>query len=156
IKSKYVREIADILIEYITLFGPFSELLSDQGKEFNNQIIEQLKNSLGFIHIVTSAYNPRTNGKTERFNQTFIESLTKHADSDRKNWPKFLPFVLMTYRSRVHTVTGYTQFELMFGRKMLPFKDWANSENEVGDILERANEIKHLFDYTHPKAIESI
>ncbi|CAF0927220.1 unnamed protein product [Brachionus calyciflorus] len=34
IKSKSAKEKAEILIEYITLFGPFSELLSDQGREF--------------------------------------------------------------------------------------------------------------------------
>ncbi|CAF0805132.1 unnamed protein product [Brachionus calyciflorus] len=34
IKSKSDKEIADILKEYLSLFGPFSELLSDQGKEF--------------------------------------------------------------------------------------------------------------------------
>ena len=33
-----------------------------------------LINSLGVVHKVTSAYNPRLNGMTERFNQTFIES----------------------------------------------------------------------------------
>ncbi|CAF1154641.1 unnamed protein product, partial [Brachionus calyciflorus] len=77
-KSKSAKEIADILIEYISIFGPFS----DQGKEFLNQIMKELKNNLGFEHIVTSAYNPRTNGKTERFNQTLIESLRKHSEAD--------------------------------------------------------------------------
>ncbi|CAF0965976.1 unnamed protein product [Brachionus calyciflorus] len=62
IKRKSAKEKADILIEYISLFGPFSELLSDQGKEFLNNIMSELKNRLGFVHIVTSAYNPRTNG----------------------------------------------------------------------------------------------
>ncbi|CAF0957951.1 unnamed protein product [Brachionus calyciflorus] len=110
IKSKAAREIADILIEYISIFGPFSELLSDQG----------------FVHIITSAYNPRNNG---RFNQTLIESLRKYSESDRNKWLKYLPFVLLAYRTRIHTTTGFTPFELMFGKKMLPFKDWTSSEN---------------------------
>ncbi|CAF0754829.1 unnamed protein product [Brachionus calyciflorus] len=58
------KEKAEILSEYITLFGPFSELLSEQGREFLNKIMSELRKNLGFLHIVTSAYNPRTNGKT--------------------------------------------------------------------------------------------
>ncbi|CAF0845906.1 unnamed protein product [Brachionus calyciflorus] len=131
IKSKSAKEIAEILSEYITLLGQFSELLSYQGREFLNQIMSELRKNLGFVHIVTSAYNPRTNGKTEIFNQTLMESLRKHAEADRKNWPKYLQFVLMAYRSRVHTSTGFTPFELM------------------------AKEIENLFDNLHPKAIES-
>jgi len=109
-------EIASVLIRFISIFGPFEELLSDQGKEFCYQVINRLKNNLGFNHIVTSAYNPRTNGITERFNQTLVEALRKHAEADRKNWPVYLPFVLLAYRSRVHTVTNHTPYELMFVR----------------------------------------
>ncbi|CAF0945051.1 unnamed protein product [Brachionus calyciflorus] len=156
IESKSAREIADILIEYISIFGPFSEILSDQGKEFLNKIKEELKTILGFVHIITSAYNPRTNGKTERFNQTLIESLRKYSESDLKNWPKYLPFVLLAYRTRIHTTYGFTHFELMFGRKMLTFKDWTSSENKVEDVIARTNEIKNLFDYSIPKAVISI
>ncbi|CAF1063155.1 unnamed protein product [Brachionus calyciflorus] len=84
IKSKSAKEIAEILSEYKTLFGPFSELLSDQGREFLNQIMSELRKNLGFLHIVTSTYNPRTNGKTERFNQILMESLRKHAEANQK------------------------------------------------------------------------
>lgn len=36
IKSKYAEEISDVLLEYISIFGPPKIILSDQGKEFNN------------------------------------------------------------------------------------------------------------------------
>ncbi|CAF0805112.1 unnamed protein product [Brachionus calyciflorus] len=96
--------------------------------------MSKLKNRLGFVHIITSAYNPRTNEKTERFNQTLKESLRNHAEADRKNWPRYLSFVLMAYTSRVHTSTGYTPFELMFGRKILHFKDYTSEDNDTEGI----------------------
>ncbi|CAF0850122.1 unnamed protein product [Brachionus calyciflorus] len=92
IKSKTAAEISLVLIEYISIFGPFEELLSDQGSEFCNNILENLKTSLRFCHIVRSAYNPRTNGISERFNQTLIEALRKHAEANTANCSEFLPF----------------------------------------------------------------
>ena len=132
-------------------------LLSDQGKEFCNQILEKLKNNVGFEHIVTSAYNPRTNGMTERLNQTIIESLRKHSENNPEEWPKHLNFVLMAYRTRVHSVTNYTPFELMFGRKMNQFENWTSSnEDEVSAILNRTQEIKEMFENTHSSALANI
>ncbi|CAF1027137.1 unnamed protein product [Brachionus calyciflorus] len=50
-----------------------------------------------------------------------------------------------------------TPFELIYGRKMLPYKDWITEENDVEAILIRTNEIKELFDVTiSTKAIEII
>ena len=67
IKSKEAEEIVPILIKYISIFGPFDELLSDQGKEFCNHLLAKLKEAICFKHITTSANNPRTNGITDRF-----------------------------------------------------------------------------------------
>ena len=156
IKTKEMQEIVAVLIEYISLFGPFDELLSDQGKEFCNILLAQLKNAIGFKHITTSAYNPRTNGITERFNQTLVEALRKQAEADRSNWPKYLPFTLMAYRSRVHSSTNYTPFELMFGRKVNQFLDLQSVESDANAIAERANELKRLVEQTHPEVIERI
>ncbi|CAF0975641.1 unnamed protein product [Brachionus calyciflorus] len=77
---------------------------SDQGRDFVNEIKAQLKNNMGFEDTITSAYNPRTNGLTERLNQTLGESLRKHCESDKENRTKHLDYVLMAYRSRVHSV----------------------------------------------------
>ena len=65
---------------------------------------------------------------------------------------------MFAYRTRVHTTTSYTPFELLFGRKANGFENWSTKKDE-GKILElemRGNEIKTLFEGTHPKAISNI
>ena len=158
IKSKTAEEIASELLLYVSLFGPPKILLSDQGREFCNSVVNQFLVKIGVDHKVTSAYNPRTNGETERFNQTLAESLRKHSENDPNRWTEWIPFVLMAYRSRVHTTTGYTPFELMFGRKMNNFKDWTQIPNrdEVLCINERTTEIRKLIDETQQDAIKII
>ena len=90
IKSKTALEIARILWEYISLFGPPKSILSDQGTEFYNSVVDTLLKLTGIEHKVTSAYNPRTNGSTERFNQALISSLRKHAENNHLHWHLWL------------------------------------------------------------------
>ncbi|RNA32962.1 integrase core domain containing [Brachionus plicatilis] len=90
----------------IGMFGPFEELLSDQGREFCNNVLKSFKN------ITTSAYKPRTNGIKARFNQTLANCLRKHAEANINKWHKFLPFVLIAYQSRVHSAPGHHTFTL--------------------------------------------
>ena len=52
-------------------------MISDQGTEFVNKVKEALFELTGTRHRVTSAYDPQTNGLTERFNQTLQTSLLK-------------------------------------------------------------------------------
>lgn len=146
IKSKAMDEIVPKIWDCIALFGPPKVILTDQGKEFNNQLMTELVNWVGCEHRVTSAYNPRTNGQTERFNQTLMEALRKHAEGNPTNWDKWIPYVLMAYRSRIHTVTKYSPFELMYGRKMNFFEDWNNREtmSEIESLLKRTTEIEDL------------
>ena len=97
IKSKTAEEIAQVLKEYICIFGPPKIILSDCGREFNNEIIDTMLKNLGVVHRVTSSYNPRTNGLTERMNQSLIASLRKHVETDSLNWPLWLDWVLETH-----------------------------------------------------------
>ena len=80
-----------MLLEFFSIFGTAKEILLEQGREFVNDIIAKLKKNMGFEHTITSAYNPRTNGLTERLNQTLVESLRKHCESDKENWPHYVP-----------------------------------------------------------------
>jgi len=158
IRSKTAEEMAEKLFIYISLFGPPKELLSDQGKEFLNQIIENLSKIAGIERRVTSPYNPRTNGLTEKFNHTLVNALRKHAEEDPLNWPSWLPYVLLAYRCRIHTITGQTPFFLMFGREMNEFKTWTVEKTEIEDLelYNRSTEIRQLVQEVHPKTIEKL
>ena len=158
IKTKSMPEMVVCLLHYISVFGPPKQILSDQGNEFCNKLVAKLLNATGVEHKVTSAYNPRTNGMTERFNQTLIESLRKHAEENPFDWDKWIPYVLLAYRSRVHTSTKCTPFELVFGRKMNTFEDWTNTllKDEEAALIQRANEIKHLVEHTQRSAKDNI
>ena len=94
IKSKTAIEIASVLREYICVFGPPKTILSDRGREFNNEIVNTMLKNIGVEHRVTSAYNPRSNGLTERMNQSLITALRKHVESDHLTWPAWLDWVL--------------------------------------------------------------
>ena len=158
IKSKSMIEICEGFFGFICLFGPPKELLSDQGKEFLNKMIENLVKVVGIDHRITSAYHPRTNGLTERFNQRFIRALMKLAEENPICWNKWIPFVLLAYRTRVQKSTKFTPFETMFGRKMNSFIRWDSvpTNNESSEIIKRAFAIKKQFEVTIPKVKENI
>ena len=143
------------LFIYMSIFGPPKVLLSDQGKEFLNQIVNNLATVCGAERRVTSPYKPSTNGLTERFNETLVISLKKHCEDDPKSWDKWIPYVLMAYRTRVHSVTNCTPFQLMFGRPMNKFEDFV-SEKQEKSLEQRAEEIRYQVEEMQPKAINAI
>ena len=158
IKSKNAQEIAEKLFEYISIFGPPKVLLSDQGKEFLNQCLQKLCSLTGIEHRITSAFHPRTNGLTERFNQTLINALRKHCENEPENWNKWLNYVLLAYRSRIHSSTNATPFKLLFGCEMNNFNSWRNDElvDEETSLVKRSFEIKRLIEQQRAEAVANI
>lgn len=72
IRSKSADEIAEKLWVYISIFGPPKELLSDNGKEFLNKVIDRLLAFSGVERRITSKYSPAVNGLTEKMNASFF------------------------------------------------------------------------------------
>ena len=66
-------------------------------------------------HIKTSPYHPQTDGMLERFHSTLIAMLRKSCP-DASDWDSWLPYVCFAYRDVPHSATGFSLFELMFGR----------------------------------------
>lgn len=57
-------------------------------------------------------------------------------DENRENWPDYLPFALMAYRSRVHTSTRLSPYQLAFGKQMNELIDYTKVPDEnVNDEL---------------------
>lgn len=109
------HEVADALLKRIILrFRPPVRLLTDQGKEFVNQTVTAVNNRYGIRHLKTSAFHPRTNGLTERFNRTLCNMLAHYVDSLHSNWDELLPYMQDAYNKSKHETTGYSPYFLMF------------------------------------------
>ena len=110
IRTKSAIEIAQRLKEYICLFGCMKVLLTDFGREFNNELISTMLSNIGVEHKSTTSFNPRCNGLTERLNLTLVTALRKHAESNQNDWPAWLDWVLFAYRTRVHSSTNFCPY----------------------------------------------
>jgi len=74
LKEKTAEDSKHGFIEWFPTYGTRHTIISDRRKEFLNDIITLVCTALGVEHIVSAAYNPRTNGKVERLNQTLINA----------------------------------------------------------------------------------
>ena len=70
---------------------------------------------LGTEKLNTTAYHPECDGMVERFNRTLKAMLRKHAARFGKQWDRFLPQVLWSYRNTPHASTGEKPSFLLFG-----------------------------------------
>ena len=69
------------------------------------------------IHI--SAYHPQSNGLVERGHGPVVNALAKYAHDEQVNWPRYLSLVLWSDRISIRRSTGYSAFELLYGRDCL-------------------------------------
>lgn len=98
------------LCTYPHRFGFCEVVISDQGREFVNQVETELLGLTGTQHRIATAYHPQTNGLTERFNQTLQSALVNDTQSD---WDYHLPAILFAYRTSIQKATKFSPFELM-------------------------------------------
>ena len=103
-------------IGYFGLFSAPAYLVSDQGKAYMGHVITQLCELYGVQKLRTSLYHAQTNGQLEHMNQTIIHMIGKLEDK-KACWSEHLPELLMAYNATRSTVTGYSPFYLLFGRR---------------------------------------
>uniref|UniRef100_A0AAV2LJM4 Integrase catalytic domain-containing protein n=1 Tax=Knipowitschia caucasica TaxID=637954 RepID=A0AAV2LJM4_KNICA len=108
----------------IDLTGPFPKttdgyqhgcpkrILSDQGRDFVNELNDSLCSLLGIERSVTAAYHPQTNGLDEKTNHNIKRALMK---------------------SKVHISTKHTPFQLMYGREAVFPSEVPVDYPQVGD-----------------------
>ena len=111
------RDAADFIMnEFIMVHGTPQRLISDNGVHFNNAMMKNISATLKFIHAFSAVYHPETNGQVERFNSTFCTQLSKYNDEERDDWDDYLSAIVYAYNTSVHSTTGFTPYELAFGR----------------------------------------
>lgn len=129
---------------FISNFGMPSKIHSDQGGNFESDIIKELCKILGIQKSRTTPYHPMGNGATERLNRTLISMLGTLKPEQKADWKKYLPSLVFAYNATIHESTGYSPYELMFGRKpKLPVDTLFESAEETA-VQDTTDYIKDL------------
>ncbi|XP_078666715.1 uncharacterized protein LOC144908750 [Branchiostoma floridae x Branchiostoma belcheri] len=115
-RSVDARRVSEELVKLFARVGIPDEILTDQGTNFMSQLLKELYSSLKIKGIRTSPYHPQTDGLVERFNGTLKSMLKKFVREDPKEWDKLLPYLLFAYREVPQESTGFSPFELLYGR----------------------------------------
>lgn len=115
LKKTDADTVADALCQTFSRFGLPDELLSDRGSNFLSKVVTALLDMLKIVHLRTSPYHPQSNGMLERFHGT-LKAMIRKTCPEPKEWDKWLPYLLFAYREAPHTATGFSPFELLFGR----------------------------------------
>ena len=107
-----------ILDEVIARFGCPLSLHSDQGANFNGELIAELCKLLEIRKTRTSVYHPSGNGQTERFNRTLMRMVKAYLRGEQEDWDLHLGCLAAAYRSSPHDSTGLTPNLMMLGREV--------------------------------------
>ena len=91
-------------------------ILSDNGREFKNQIFDKVMRDLGIKRIFSAPYHPQSNGKLETFHKFLKLTLKKMCAEDQDNWDDYIKQVLGTYRGVPNLTTGESPFFLVYER----------------------------------------
>ena len=91
-------------------------ILSDNGTEFKNNIMDQVVKQLGIERIFSAPYHPQSNRKLEVLHKYLKPTLKKLYENDLSNWDKYINQVLASYRVTPNLATAETPFFLVHGR----------------------------------------
>ncbi|GFG35521.1 hypothetical protein Cfor_01473, partial [Coptotermes formosanus] len=156
ISSKTTPEVIKALIKYFSIYGVPRKISADSGTEFNNAL---LKETLSFykIHLhIGTPHNPNSMGLIERFHSTLLE-IYRLAKYEQKftDAASVITYAIMSYNQTIHSTTGLTPFEVVFGHTDLTSTfDVEFNKNYTQHLLQdHKRRTKFLYEYLTDKII---
>lgn len=110
------ERIAEALLEMFSRVGVPREIVSDRGKSFTSNLMQELGRLLSFRQLPTTPYHPMANGLVERFNGTLKQMVRRMCQECPKQWDRYLAPLLFAYREVPQASLGFSPFDLLYGR----------------------------------------
>jgi hypothetical protein len=116
LKTQTAEETANKLIEYVSRHSVMDTILTDQGRNFQSELMDELWELFDVHKVRTTPYFPSANGQCERMMRSMQNMLANYCNEQKNNWDKHLALLQLAYNSAVHTSHNFTPFELEHGR----------------------------------------
>lgn len=121
-----------IFENYIQEHGVPERIHTDQGKQFDGELMHTLCNDFNIRKSRTTPYHPQADGLIERFNRTLKEQLSRYIAMNGKEWDDYLCHLQFAYNTSRHSSTGFSPFYLLHGREArVPASTWLQMGSQV-------------------------
>jgi len=105
--------VANIVLKY----GTPSILHTDQSANFVSEVFRNTCKIHKIKKIQSTAFHTESQGILERSHRVLAEYLRHYVNEGQTNWDEWVPFATYVYNTTVHSATGFTPSELLFGRQ---------------------------------------
>ena len=146
-KTQTAQATARILWDnFICHYGFPEKFISDQGRNFESDLIKELCKIAGVQKLHTTPYHPQGNGQCERFNSTLCNMLGTLSEEEKSDWKSYLGCMTHAYNCTKHASTTYSPYYLMFARHpRLPIDvEFGLPKSNSGDNSSKSRYVQKL------------
>ena len=140
------RVASAILDEWIMKFGAPDVIHTEQGTNFNSELMHDICRIFMIEKTRTTPSRPQGNGQVERFNRVIADTLSKYCAEKPQEWDVYLPYITFVYNTTVHRTIGATPYSMIFGREaqypidLFVPKPPGDPRLKLGENVEELNE----------------
>ncbi len=134
--------ILDVIIRY---HGLSDSIVSDRGSVFTSKIWSSLCYFLRIKRRLSTAFDPQTDGQTERQNNTMEAYLRAFVNFEQNVWARVLSMAEFAYNNAKNASIGHTLFELNYGyHSRASYKEDVNPRSQSKSADELTTELNEL------------
>ena len=123
------RKLAELFMKHIvSLHGVPVSIISDRDPQFTSRFWKGLMKELGVKLNLSTAFHPKTDGKSERTIQTMEDMLRSCVLQFKGHWNEYLTLAEFTYNNSYHSSIEMSPYEALYGKQCRTPLCW----NETG------------------------
>nr|GEX75014.1 hypothetical protein [Tanacetum cinerariifolium] len=141
----------------VCLFGLLGEIVSDNGKQFNDNAFKDWCEKLNITQRFASVKHPQSNGLVKRANMSLGEGIKARLGGGNKNWIEELPHIPWAHRTMIKSSHGDTPFSLTYGTEAVVPAEirMPTHRNTIVDAVHNDEELLLNLGFTRRKANEA-